>query len=85
MDYKSGSPLEQEIIEKSKKPLFDNFDTAHYDVHKRTLMNMYQKLNYHKNEKSMKDYELAILFKRFTYNSDKLILSLSPTLQHKYS
>ena len=78
MDYKGGSALEQEITEKSKKNMFDKLDAAHYTTHKNTLMNMYQKLNYHKSEGSMADYELAILYKRVAYNLERLITSLSP-------
>jgi hypothetical protein len=77
--------LEKEINEKAHKSMYEKFDAGHAQTHLSTLMTMATKLNSYYQMKSRPEKELAILFRRFSYNARILFADIPPTMQSQYA
>ena len=64
--------------------MYSKFDQAYVQTHLNTLMTMATKLNSYYQMRSRPEMELAILFRRFSYNAKILFADIPAPLQSQY-
>jgi hypothetical protein len=75
------SSLEAEIIKKAEREHFMDFNETKIDSNFKTLMTMKSQINSLLHSKARSDEEMAILIKRFSYISKRLLDSIPLHLQ----